>query len=601
MADSTSSQTSLNPPAPLPESDSESNAQPQVIRETIESLAVAFILALLFKAFVADAFIIPTGSMAPTLMGAHKDLQCPECGFSYQSGASSEFNNVTGVPNGSVVTETICPLCRSIDKLDKTNVANHRTFPGDRILVSKLAYALGEPQRWQVIVFKFIEDAKTNYIKRCIGLPGESIKIWHGDIFTKKSSEPAERFTIARKPPHVLSAMLQSVADSNHLSKPVVTGQIPDNWQPSVASPAASPAASWSIKIDSDAKSSKSKWNASIANAPSGQPNLLRYRHRVLSPEDRRLLAQDQPTAIARISDPKAFRLITDFTAYNVNIGDNRLNENHIAHIPEFFSKIDGDHWVGDLAGEWTFSTAPATKLVRLLLVEGGVEFICDIDLKSGVATAQALYQGQKLDVFESSKGPSGSLQGSTVIRSGSKHVVRYANVDDSLRLWVDGKLIDWGNGAYNIPAALPTYKHLPTQLDDNPLDAAPLGFGVAGGSCNVDRARVFRDVYYIATNNSRFIDTPNHLQIDDKSYQAVVGNDPWDNPRHEVVFDLGEDDYFPMGDNTAASSDARLWAAHGQPGRLMIGRAVMVFWPHPWNWNRIPFVPNFQRMGLIR
>jgi signal peptidase I len=293
--------------------------------------------------------------------------------------------------------------------------------------------------------------------------------------------------------------------------------------------------------------------------------------------------------------------LITDFTAYNVNIGDNRLNENHIAHIPEFFSKIDGDHWVGDLAGEWTFSTAPATESVRLLLVEGGVEFTCDIDLRSGLATAQALYQGQKLNVFESAKGLSESLQASTSIRSGSKHVVRYANVDDSLRLWVDGKLIDWGSGAYNILAALPTYKHLPTQLDDNPLDAAPLGFGVSGGSCNVDRARVFRDVYYIATNNSRFIDTPNHLQIDDKSYQDVIGNDPWDNPRHQVVFDLGEDDYFPMGDNTAASSDARLWAAHAQPGRLMIGRAVMVFWPHPWNWNRIPFVPNFQRMGLIR
>jgi DAACS family dicarboxylate/amino acid:cation (Na+ or H+) symporter len=32
------------------------------------------------------------------------------------------------------------------------------------------------------------------------------------------------------------------------------------------------------------------------------------------------------------------------------------------------------------------------------------------------------------------------------------------------------------------------------------------------------------------------------------------------------------------MGDNTLASSDARLWATHGQPGRLMIGRAVMVF-----------------------
>ncbi|MFN0195690.1 MAG: signal peptidase I, partial [Planctomycetaceae bacterium] len=37
------------------------------IRETIESVVVAFILAFLFRAFEAEAFVIPTGSMAPPL------------------------------------------------------------------------------------------------------------------------------------------------------------------------------------------------------------------------------------------------------------------------------------------------------------------------------------------------------------------------------------------------------------------------------------------------------------------------------------------------------------------------------------------------------
>ena len=37
------------------------------IRETIESIVVAFTLALLFRGFEAEAFVIPTGSMAPTL------------------------------------------------------------------------------------------------------------------------------------------------------------------------------------------------------------------------------------------------------------------------------------------------------------------------------------------------------------------------------------------------------------------------------------------------------------------------------------------------------------------------------------------------------
>src|SRR5438067_1059753 len=40
-------------------------------RETIESIVVAFVLAFLFRTFEAEAFVIPTGSMAPTLYGQH--------------------------------------------------------------------------------------------------------------------------------------------------------------------------------------------------------------------------------------------------------------------------------------------------------------------------------------------------------------------------------------------------------------------------------------------------------------------------------------------------------------------------------------------------
>ena len=83
----------------------------QVTRETVESLAVAFILALLFKAFIAEAFVIPTGSMAPTLMGAHKDIRCEECSYQYQCGASNEFNDV-GARRDVQVIGTTCPLCR---------------------------------------------------------------------------------------------------------------------------------------------------------------------------------------------------------------------------------------------------------------------------------------------------------------------------------------------------------------------------------------------------------------------------------------------------------------------------------------------------------
>src|SRR5450755_1754045 len=52
-------------------------------KETVESILIAFILAFIFRAFVVEAFVIPTGSMAPTLFGAHMRLHCPDCGYTF--------------------------------------------------------------------------------------------------------------------------------------------------------------------------------------------------------------------------------------------------------------------------------------------------------------------------------------------------------------------------------------------------------------------------------------------------------------------------------------------------------------------------------------
>ena len=49
------------------------------VRETIESIIIAIVLALMFRAYEAEAFIIPTGSMAPSLQGQHMDLECANC------------------------------------------------------------------------------------------------------------------------------------------------------------------------------------------------------------------------------------------------------------------------------------------------------------------------------------------------------------------------------------------------------------------------------------------------------------------------------------------------------------------------------------------
>lgn len=70
-------------------------------------------------------------------------------------------------------------------------VANHTTVEGssmepclkngDELIVEKLSYLRGEPERFDVIVFEYSEDI--NYIKRIIGLPGESVRIEEGKIY----------------------------------------------------------------------------------------------------------------------------------------------------------------------------------------------------------------------------------------------------------------------------------------------------------------------------------------------------------------------------------------------------------------------------------
>ena len=52
-------------------------------RDTIEGVLGALVLVLIIRHFVFEVFRIPTGSMAPTLLGQHRDLKCPNCGLEF--------------------------------------------------------------------------------------------------------------------------------------------------------------------------------------------------------------------------------------------------------------------------------------------------------------------------------------------------------------------------------------------------------------------------------------------------------------------------------------------------------------------------------------
>ncbi len=177
------------------------------IANTFEWLITAFILAFVFRAFVMEAFRIPTGSMADTLKGAHFRLRCAQCGYAYDHGFVPQ---VYGMPEDTVPPmpvpirqQTRCPSCGYYTPAqEEVSVAN-----GDRILVLKCIYQFVDPKRWDVIVFKNPINPTENYIKRLIGLPGDTVEIIDGDVYING--------LIARKPPEVQRELWMPIYDNN--------------------------------------------------------------------------------------------------------------------------------------------------------------------------------------------------------------------------------------------------------------------------------------------------------------------------------------------------------------------------------------------------
>ena len=188
--------------------------RPAEIANTFEWLITAFILAFVFRAFVMEAFRIPTGSMADTLMGAHFRLRCPQCGYKYDYGFIPEKY---GFPQDFIPRRNLrpddsrCPSCGHYQPTGGTTpIAN-----GDRILVLKCIYQFFEPEQWDVIVFKSPLEPSINLIKRLVGCPGETVEIIDGDIYIDGQ--------ISRKPPKVQNELWMPIYDNDY--QPIRPGE----------------------------------------------------------------------------------------------------------------------------------------------------------------------------------------------------------------------------------------------------------------------------------------------------------------------------------------------------------------------------------------
>ena len=124
------------------------------VREYFESIVVAVILALFIRTFVVQAFKIPTGSMEPNLLVGDHLL----------------VNKFVFAPTVSGLERTLLPM---------------------RPIV-----------RGDVVVFKFPEDPERDFIKRIVGLPGETIEVKGTQVLVNGTAivQPFAHFLLPHDP-----------------------------------------------------------------------------------------------------------------------------------------------------------------------------------------------------------------------------------------------------------------------------------------------------------------------------------------------------------------------------------------------------------------
>jgi signal peptidase I len=67
---------------------------------------------------------------------------------------------------------------------------NPTLISGEYVIVNRVSYRLGSPQRGDIIVFHFPRDPREEYIKRVIGLPGDQVEINQGQVYV--NGQPLE-------------------------------------------------------------------------------------------------------------------------------------------------------------------------------------------------------------------------------------------------------------------------------------------------------------------------------------------------------------------------------------------------------------------------
>jgi len=567
--------------APLPE-------QPPAyegIKDTLETIIVAFILAFVFRAFVVEAFVIPTGSMAPTLYGAHGTIVCEDCGMEFAYGLQDPSEGHRGNMVGAGA-QVVCPNCNHVNTNLKINDVAGNAEKGDRILVLKWPFDFGgaalEPHRWDVVVFKDPADGTTNFIKRLIGLPSEVLMIIDGDIYTVPVDQLSD----------VALAELDRLRHEKYEHRAGLLGG-PLSATPNVVlreleaklkiqhkTPVAQKAL-WTQVYNHDypprtLDPGQPYWARRIGG-PSGWSDLRNRRIRF--------------DGVSRRNDfilMKGKKIIAS-NAYNV----------HDGYEPPPVSDMR-------LRFVWTPRSNDASVMIRL--VKYAKTFWASLNAGGHVALldSQEFPDDTAIVMGEKTLEP---------FKVGEPVKISFENVDYRLGVYVRGENVlsssdDPDSPAYYGPDVAFLRRHEAGSWRTNPPASIPPRLYGAGGSFDITHLVIDRDEYYY--RNLRVVGLP---------AAPWAPDDGWGSEVTPIL--LRGYEFFMLGDNTAASKDSRLWdvmgphlADRGEMSQLgtvprdqLIGKAFFVYWPsgHPLSWLPIPrlndfgIIPDVGRMRWIR
>jgi signal peptidase I len=509
------------------------------VRDTVESIWVAIVLAFVLRAFVLEAFVIPTGSMAPRLYGEHIDLTCPACqhefAYGWSVGQEQRAREMSGGDRRAVAsgkrdpTGAVCPTC-GYDVMPDGFVSG-----GDRVLVMKYLYRFQPPKPWDVVVFKNPQDNSENYIKRLIGLPGETIEIVHGDVFCRPKGQ--SEFRVRRKQdPKVQDAMWQVVFDNDYRPKPGVFE-----------------------RANSTRSASSRVYPPELQPADPNSPDDARWD---IAPD-----ADNQYGRVMRFAGADNGRQGTlELTSHD----DDRMFLPRYGYDSEIQSdwKID---IVSDLKleGVW-YPSAPGSRLILSL---SSFEYLFRGEI-TGDGQVRLLCQATGGDGSGKWR-PLASPARVASLADGRGHVVSIRNVDLSASVWIDGRQVsasvDQGAPTTDGVMAYPMdYKWLKNRLalarsqtGGQPIPLPAVRIAASGAPAVLKHVRLMRDVYY---TSPRITDS---LKLDSEYDFAQMlgvqrGWPGWGTEGHPITLETFDnpdlDQYFVMGDNSPSSLDGRLW-----------------------------------------